>query len=570
MEQVNQYFADYNYSDDKMKYKYDSINVNINSKLLFNEPNIVLSQNQLLCPMSLRIINNTLLITISSLPCEYEIGSRIVINGLCDKKTILRSFVNKESYAFELKGKYMTIYTNPNVTISDDNYDKIICLNNLFVNICGVKGVNDTHIGNIPINFINQKHKIIFVKSNDKFMIELPYEYIGPDQSVYCEKSPFNMTLIFNHYGGIVFNECTIYNICNISCSNIIVNLCMFGYLDKCFGNDCMTLARVIQEPKDQCLSKYTLQLPIPLYNVFMIKLIKPLFPQPDNISCKNDIIRWKNMNDGDKEYCLKINHGIYLPDCLANTIQTLLNKCASDNGKYSYTVTYSLCGNYINFTSKIVNILIKPILSVTLIGLASYKVIVKQENNMYVVGTKINVSGALTVDGVNVNGTFIISEIIDENTYCYVINNVNLVNDIGNTNGGNNVIITTPNIFKFNNYGFTDELCIKPNELLITDNNQIVVLLNDMDVNSNNMMTNINFGMCNKTCTFLVDNVFARLNLNLNTYVVRFTEPIKRINKIEIEFRDIYGNLYDFNDNYSFTLQFTTINEIGKDMFVT
>jgi hypothetical protein len=253
---------------------------------------------------------------------------------------------------------------------------------------CGIQNFtnppNNIYIGNIPLTFINQNHKIILSIPNktftmhdgtiitcdydpSHFFIELPYDYktyIG-DNSISTNTRVFELKLYYINnipihklnasYPTNIYRSNNYYVITNIDNNGYYIDTFVFAYWNKInitdiyrnIGGDHVRITKVedfnngYPEP-----NKYTIKLNNSYKNIVQVKLISSEFPCTENTIYKlesnksnignetinddlyntktyvqNNKLYWQNYEDGNYTYSIEITPGKYNSDVLAQEL---------------------------------------------------------------------------------------------------------------------------------------------------------------------------------------------------------------------------------------------------------
>ena len=373
--------------------------INIDSRYRNIEPKNILDNIIYTLPNNpLYFQKNSNIITIYHPKHLFNIGDKIILQNIKPNKIYLKStcleFIQGSSY---LKIKHQSHGL--------DNIDI-----NYYIIIQNVIGTTDrSHIGNIPINIINKKHKLS-LKRNDNDVINNDIYYIDIGINItnniqYDTTTPFSIELLningihinklnanyplnSNQLQGYhiiskIFNDCyqitlneystkTTYQIIDIEKQTKIffnINLNQitlpFNYDnnkyyggDFYFGGDSINVAKIIDVidgyPNPNF---YKISLKKTYYNIKKIKIISSEFPntekviksQPTNV--KNNSLYWQILQDGDTIYSIDIDDGSYTMDTLitelTNKIQLIQRKNLVSNISLVYDTT--TVNTYIN-----------------------------------------------------------------------------------------------------------------------------------------------------------------------------------------------------------------------------
>jgi len=459
------------------------------------------------------------------------------------------------------------------------NYDTY----DMYVTLSGFIGTN---IGNIPTNFLNTIHRIYFLppdKSDTKyinipnsnnivekitgFYIKLPFYYSNQNQHnnplPYEIYSNMVINIDFKFIGGIPINKmnCDIpttndningyYNIYSKTNKTISIKLDKqpfylnktpitspeIGELPISFGENSIIISKIIQLYNGNTdPNNYSIELPLTIHNIFMIKLISTQFPNTSMTfkKNKNNKIYWKNLDDGDIVYSAEISEGNYNSTDLALNLQNAMYSVSRHN-KPPIEVNYFYNSNadpdienYLNeinatkvnkggYTNKILfeitldentNIatfksykeakLRRPIIKITDINgnpppeqdVAAtayyeppYTLKILHPNHGLSIGDQIKLSNFASDSGISdtiLNKIHYINNIDNKDTYQIIIDNFDLTLDRTKTYGGYSAVVYVPNKFSLLfNYSDTvgNELGFRKvaTDIAITDYNTII-----------------------------------------------------------------------------------------------
>lgn len=234
----------------------------------------------------------------------------------------------------------------------------------MYVSLSGFTG---DYIGNIPVNFLNSIHQIYFVNPDGTnnvyintpdgtgnvskitgFYIELPFAF----KASTTDKNPLpknlysNMTIDieFRYIGGIAINalnsDIPITNdningyqtIVAVTQNTISIGLTKDTYYVEPtplnnpsvgqqpvqFGGSSVFVSKIDEIiGGDNNPNNYVIELPETIHNVFMVRLVKTIFPNTSRVfqKQKNNKIYWQNLTDGDIVYNAEVDEGSYTPE---------------------------------------------------------------------------------------------------------------------------------------------------------------------------------------------------------------------------------------------------------------
>ena len=365
----------------------------------------------------------------------------------------------------------------------------------------------------------------------------------------------------------------------------------------------------------------YKISLRKTFYNVNKIRLVDSEIPNTDNLiksqptNVQNNLFYWQILQDGNAMYCASLTSGSYTIDTFITELTNVINKQPRQNLNPYVTYNYSE-GNVTGYINKYNNtfITINPstnifsiimysqitlnsplLLSTTIYSDGYSRLIVLHPNHLLSVGDQITITNALATQGIPssiINGTFIIYQVDNSNTYQVTLPIYNKLSNVGKTYGGVAVVIQYPLSFRllfdkqntigkilgFQNIG--SSYAITAYAKTITNQSGYVIDLTTNSVGLQNYDNNtINFSgksyilMCcpifsnsiNSIGT--VNNIFAKLLLSgpansiiYNQHVQICEEPpeiIKSLSEFEVIFVNPDGTSVYFNNiDHSYTLE--------------
>ncbi len=626
---------------DNIRIRYNIVHIDINSFFREKSPSYTTREEFILKNNPLSITENLLWIDIEN--HNMIINDQISLFELPMKEVILSSLVSNV-YAIEFKedSEYARVRTSPNISVSGlGNLALSYDTSNMFVFISGIKGFpNIGSVGNIPLNYLNTKHRVhLFIPnsiivdeqpSDNYFFIKLPEPFKGNQGT-----ESFNIRIRFEYYGGIPTNEINAqfpvtperkngnHLVKSIQPNRIAIELKRKGYFSGKFGGNNMGLYLLDNvEPGYPNPNSYKVSLESTFNNVVQVKMLSSEFPNttkaikdfPEDIT--NNKLYFQNVEDGEQIYEIEIEAGNYTTDMLKTILERKFYEVQKvldlDNTRYTnnnyITIDINKSTNLVRFRSYKEANLIRPITGVspTLTETGNeepaeeYTITIEHTNHKITQGTEIIITGAINHLGIPdciLNDRHIVSEIVNEDRYNIILRNFNLEKLKESTNGGYNVTILVPNLFRmrfdfpdtmgevlgFHDVGKTtsktefkteitnkdlydgelsiDEFGrakrIAPSQLLLSGENTIFISCKELSVIQD---TNRN------------NNIFAKINLpnppgtmNYNTFVntpLFFYDPITSLSELTFDFYDFKGNPFDFDYvDHSFTIEITTLD---------
>jgi len=403
--------------------------------------------------------------------------------------------------------EYDITFNDMFVSISGFNYDSESCESGESGESCEIDGINGINgingIGGIPINFINNTHRMYlspreisrgnnpvqlgirikgitdtFDHSDNNtirsFYIKLPKEF----KLNQLKKSQNNIKITFYHYGGIPINQLNaFYPITqnNINGYHIVdkvfntkiqVNLNRNGYYINSFGNK-SCISKLIGVTHGNINSNnYSIALNDIYYNVVSAQIINPIFPDNSQLSniTNNNKLYWINEDEG-YEYNIELEHGNYTYDILKTQIEEKIYntnrkiKNPKFTNKQYIKLSINQNNDSVRFESYNEAKIIKPFVTIepnietteeynSILYDGIFNITINFDGHNIKIGDKIIINGAINTLGIPatiLNATHYITS-ITSSTFTFSINGVNLDDIRRNTRGGNNVTIYIPN----------------------------------------------------------------------------------------------------------------------------
>lgn len=523
---------------------------------------------------------------------------------------------------------------------------------------------NVSFLGNIPINLINTTHDIILEVSPDDTRLICDENLVDPtffnygaghffvflDKAMHLQVPPYtlreyNYKLIFQSVSGVPLSELNAFypiSANNINGFHILRSVNSNGYtfnvnteaiLDENGGGKCVTVSKVLAVNTGYpSANNYRIDLGITYNNIISLKLASSEFPNSERTirdfppERANNKIYWNDIDDGEFLYSIEVPAGNYTPTDLINTLQTLFFETPRINSGQDIGANYqpnhfvqvniSTVTDEVTFQSFKEFILVQPISSVNPeinqnanIGAddpnAIYTLTINHPGHgMSAPGLTILWQDAISHLGIPagvLNTTHIVSEIVDANTYRFVLPKFNLGDNRQDTKGGTAVRVLIPDFFRlrfdqpdtlggllgFRNPG--DPNSITPYEHIVSNQDPYAfdidrdILGNPLRITNNSIqLSGENYVLMTMSPVEALQNIgpiksaFAKLQLCdlagkvlFNTYscTPRFYEdPIVELSELEVQFYTPDGFLYDFNGlDHSFLLEIVTVNDIPE-----
>ena len=395
------------------------------------------------------------------------------------------------------------IYTNTSTSIQNDTYQLINNNKTQYkITSSNINNSNYPYIGNIPISFINQTHRIYITPPDsmdtlpniNKFYILLPWESNGTNVDTTSEN--YNVTFNFNHYNLIPVNELnadypintehingyhiitsvnTNYITCKLYPPIDLVYINSNNYTYPNFGNDNIyfnLIEKITYGYPDQ--NNYTITFDKIFNNVIQIRMIDSLIRNPsitfiNSGSGKNNRLYFQNIEDIEEIQYIEITEGLYTIPLLKTMIETEFKKLSRKINieNFGYDLNYNVIVNidtptnivsFESYKSKTLQVAITTITpsinqNDLTIGTGTYTIIIQHDNHgisaSYAFGIFSGFIDHLGIQASDLNGKHYLS-IIDSNRYSFVLTNINLTSTKIITNGGNNIKVFIPSPIKF------------------------------------------------------------------------------------------------------------------------
>lgn len=579
--------------------------------------------------------------------------------GVTDTIDCIFEFENGSPYMKIKHSHYLTVLS-PQQDFLLRGYDK----SDLYVEISNFPSnqLNNTHYDMIPINDINRKHKLLIeTPTNTEILPNVFYVKLSTiySQPFVVPTNKFQLKLKFYYYGGIPLrllnisdtwnkdNEksdyyvtcatanklLTYHKVVNVSSDYIDIELrkkaCGAStfegqyYSTLTVGNNGIECNKIIDvQPGYPCSNRYNVKINNTISNIIAARLSSSEFVNIERNLIgsgykQNNCFCWSNLIDGDNVYKIEILDGLYS----ANQLKTAIEYAIENTKRYQYELSNKSYVNKnvikinINFNTNVyefqaynefvlqkpIEMIDPPILPMTPTVTNTYTATMYCANHNAQIGMFVIISNAIEHMGLQINGTFEVTNIVDENRFQILIKYVNVSNERVDTKGGDAVIILIPIQFRLdftlNNsmkllFGFFSEDLVTKYDNKITNtnysetptDNQIYDRLRyspmnkflyirikqfELDDTNNNskFFAKIMLPFCyndNKQIGELLCNTFVSNN-------IWFQNKINNLSELDIELYDENEKLYDTQGSeHSFTIELITltnaINRINCD----
>jgi hypothetical protein len=613
--------------------------INIDSRLRNTQPKHILDKKINNLQNALYFTSNSNSITVYHPNHGYSIEDKFILEFATSKNIKI-----KNGLIFQ-KGSSFVRINQPNHGMIDGN-TYTIQISNVTGNIN-----SGTYLLNYPINLINKTHTVYFRRtSTDPFDPNNYYIQLDIEAEIeYTYQYSFNLAYLnirniplneinadypispdrINGYqiiDSIINENFYTFSVTSLSDSSTLSSPLTYNSPPVAGdGNNIMIIKIIDTISGYPDNNNYQINLQRNFYHVTQINLINAIFPITQKlVNPQNNLFYWQNLADGNTIYSVTVPSGNYSLSDLATQLSELINKTTRPNidssklinSIYTYNTNYSVVNiNQVQNTFSIQfyqNVILSNAIfkSKTVYSDGFTRILINYPNHTLIAGNSLtlsNVIGTENIPAQYLNGTFIIEEVIDVNTFTIKLDRFNADNS-DSTNGGTAIRLLVPiqsrllfnipntigNVLGFNNVGDSNsitsysytinnydlyEIDIQENSIGIATQPRIDTRV--LNINPNNyvlMLTDLPFNdQINLFNTST--NAFAKLYLagELNDYVYdqyiqlgsSFQEPLATLSTITFSFYGPDNKLYDFNNvEHSFTIeiieQLDQLNIIG------
>lgn len=587
----------------------------------------------------------------------------------------------KQDMLITLKGykNYIVSYTNIKFTFTNNsktvitsikpNFDFTIPYYDIFIKFSNIDYIN-SHFKNIPIELLNQVYKIYSSNTNlgEQFItFDLPIEFRS--SNITENELISNCSIEFYNIGNYPLNLIN----ANVPLSDINLtpylrinqvgnNYIQIGLTSEISINKNIELAGewknnifytgeniqigIIENYNQGYINSnnYVISLNKTLNNICSISMISSIFPNVQkNINSDNDSFINSYSSDQQK-VILNTNNRLYWSNILDNIIYHI----ELPTGNYSYPELKNIIEYNVSLIPRIStqpNLILTNNMEINFnqannitsiqmfdlyelpkcLGLITndndtYKIIINHPNHNQQVGNEIEIQHSndfYYISKNNINGKHKIAIINSNDSYTIILKNINIITDVGDTKGGNEIIIKTSSVFKlyfnyidtfgsligFKNPGdiysitpyssFEYDYILTNTQSYYNDVNKILIvnkqitfdnLIIDYKNNSSKYILIKSNNILNKQSNAGAgsnSDYFYKILLNgqnnsdvFNTFVdspIYFDPPLDSLEKLEFSFYDSDNNLINFNGlEHSFVLQIKTISNIPENTNIT
>ena len=461
--------------------------LNIDSRYRNKEPRNILENSQLFLDSNcISVVKNSDVVKIEYKSHSLSVGDKIVIqNAIGSEKTLLSALklVNNFDYIFvnfidhKIDANYLKYQTNfeINIDILDDltksDYKKNNISINSFIGVkdaiyCGdvtlpedIETILDDTLENIKKNYFLIKLPFNYVSSNDSdtldFMIKVTFLNIGNIPLKYINS---NYPINYKQYQG--FQEIT-----KIDTNYIYYKSRIKSYLTMSNGGSKVNISKVIRtNPGYPNSNDYTINLKKNYTNIESIRIVCSEIPFVDLLikgsgPLKNNMLYWKQYEDGDHIYSVSVGEGNYNSKYLIEELESLMNKVERINSTSKNPVYNEfefeigpIRKKIINQDFKVTSYQTIPLPesieagTLTVDSIEYYTLVITHENNNLEVGDIITIKDSLQVGTIpkdQINATHEIYSVDRANhTYTVLLNYVNVEDSSESGNGGKDVLI--------------------------------------------------------------------------------------------------------------------------------
>lgn len=500
-----------NYTKELEKRRITSNFIDINSSSRQILPSITTDMKITLEKDPIILSNNSALAFVKQKNHNFVVGDSITLSNVFNKVVTLRTYNGPNSPAIEIF---------PGTNIMKINYKSQIPLtinqneNNLSnteISISGLVGdfgLNQTYLGNIPVNIINGKHIVkfalnksdvkgvnkdsilnnpmFFTTSSEYFFIVLPLPMNNKNPPYVLED--YNFKLFFESIAGISLNDLNTGN----SNYHQIVNVESDGYFielpKKIFiqeqsirvGGSNVNVSKIVETiPGYPFPNNYSINLRNVYNNIISARLLSTEIPNTEKLikespeNRRNNRLYWNNIDDGDYIYMLSIPEGNYTINDLKKELEKQFNstpltpsipRILSNNSRldpnHNVIVDINPSTNEVIFKPYKKFNLVNPIVKIepsTLIENSdpntNFSLTINHPNHgIDTIGTIITIKNAISTLGIPsdiINKEHTITEIIDKDNYKITLDKFNFIDENKDTKGGVNVNVYIPDKIK-------------------------------------------------------------------------------------------------------------------------
>jgi len=469
--------------------------LNIDSRNRNKNPRNILDNSQIFLDKDpITVTEDSNLVKIKFNSHNFSVGDKIVIQNVNgDEKTLLSALtlVNEFNYIFvnfndhKIDENYLKYQSNFEIKIEIKDELKVSDYkkNNIYINsfigiknaiYCGdvtlpdnIETILGDSLDNIKKNYFLIKLHYNYVSTNDSdlidFMIKVTFLNISNIPIKYINS---NYPINYKQYQG--FQE-----ISKIDENYIYYKSKIKAYKSLSSGGSKINISKVIRtNPGYPNANDYTISLKNNFTNIESIRMVCSEIPYVELLikssgPNKNNMLFWKQYEDGDHIYSIEIGEGNYNSAFLTQELQSLMNKVEridSTEKKPIYNEFHFEIGpvtdtkNNQDFKISSYQTLPLPesitVNKETIDDEEYYTLTIKHENNMLGVGDKIKIINSIQIDNIPEDQINTVHEIysIDRtnHTYKVLLNYVNISDTSVSGNGGKDVLIKMKSLVSF------------------------------------------------------------------------------------------------------------------------
>lgn len=469
--------------------------LNIDSRNRNKNPRNILENSQLFLDNdSITVSKDSNIVKIKYNSHNFSVGDKIVIQNVNgDEKTLLSALtlVNDFNYIFvnfnnhKIDENYLKYQSNFEIKIEIKDELKVSDYkkNNIYINsFTGIK--NAIYCGDVSLP---DNIETILCDSLDNikknyFLIKLPYNYVSTNDSDLIDfmiKVTFlnisnipikyinsNYPINYKQYQG--FQE-----ISKIDTNYIFYKSKIKAYKSLSSGGSKINISKVIRtNPGYPNANDYTISLKNNFTNIESIRMVCSEIPYVDLLiksssPNKNNMLFWKQYEDGDHIYSIEIGEGNYNSAFLTKELESLMNKVERINSTEKNPIYNEfhfeigpITDTKNNQDFKVNSYQTIPLPNSITVNKETiddeeyYTLTIKHENNILGVGDKIKIINSLQIDNIPEDQINTVHEIysIDRrnHTYKILLNYVNLSDSSVSGNGGKDVLIKMKSLVSF------------------------------------------------------------------------------------------------------------------------
>ena len=553
---------------------------------------------------------------------SLAVGDNVTLTGIPSRTLLLRTRTQEGASPFQFVtgSEYLTIIADNVADVQSElralrDVDTNATESDLFVRLNGFQSATN-FVGNIPINTLNRRHRILLSLPNGAFDPRVIYIRLcrpfRAEGQCYVFPTAYNVTLTYDYVIGIPLNRLNCqgphpqtHTITDVDTDSFCLDLNRPPGSLRRFGGGNVTVAKVIRtRPGYPSPAQYCLNLDKVYSNVVQVSLVSTEFPKtgPAVRARMNNALCWEILEDGGHVYRVEVPPGTYTADRLVRCLNRLvcsvprITSCASEcDGMCHMSFEIEPDTNVVTVRNFRRSHLRRPIVNVTPTG-PGVQLQMRCTNHGLVPGDVITITGSLPHLGIPVeviDGDHTICSVETGDLFTIKLAGFNYLDCRDRTDGGT-ITMLSPLPFR----------------LRLDHADSLGRLLGFRDVGTPGAITEYGAVVTNGTpyetdggphppCGILLSgpryilmecdqltvigdissdlsHVFAKIQLDgepgtilYNTFVPTpkfLYSPIPQLSRLDIRFRAPDGELYDFNGmDHSFTLKIITAEDHPK-----